>query len=128
MIVLRWTCRPLRQSKLFTNIRPALILIPDTRLPFRLPTNCALSIAVKSYLDELLSNDADPTSPQTKARVLDTASTRYFPQSVDFKGDLRTAFGLWDAVYEGIKNGGNAVPESTKKLWAETNEWLAARR
>ncbi|KAH7067400.1 temperature dependent protein affecting M2 dsRNA replication-domain-containing protein [Paraphoma chrysanthemicola] len=98
------------------------------KLPFLLPNNCALSIAVKSYLDELLSNDADPTSPQTKARVLETASTRYFPQSVDFAGDLKTAFELWDAIYEGVKSGGSAVPEASKKLWNETNEWLAARR
>lgn len=97
-------------------------------LPFLLPNNCALSIAVKSYLDELLSNDADPTSPDTKARVLDTASTKYFPQSENFPGDLSTAFEIWDAIFQGVKNGGNAIPEATKKLWSETNEWLSARR
>ena len=83
---------------------------------------------MKSYLDELLSNDADPTSPQTKARVIETASTRYFPQSIDFSGDLQIAFELWDAIFDGVKNGGSAVPEASKKLWTETNEWLAARR
>lgn len=98
------------------------------KIPFLLSNNCALSIAVKSYLDELLSNDADPTSPQTKERVIETASKRYFPQSLDFSGDLETAFELWDAVHEGVKNGGSAIPESTKKLWSETNEWLTARR
>ncbi|KAH8725801.1 temperature dependent protein affecting M2 dsRNA replication-domain-containing protein [Phaeosphaeriaceae sp. PMI808] len=98
------------------------------KLPFLIPNNCALSIAVKSYLDELVSNDADPTSPQTKARVLETASTRYFPQSLDFSGDLKTAFELWDAVYEGVQSAGNAVTEANKKSWTETNEWLAARR
>lgn len=100
----------------------------SNRLPFLLPNNCALSIAVKSYLDELLSNDADPTSTQTKTRVVETASTRYFPQSVDFSGDLKTAFELWDAIYDGVKNGGPAVSEANKKLWEETNGWLAARR
>jgi hypothetical protein len=98
------------------------------RLPFLLPNNCALSIAVKSYLDELLSNDADPTSADTKARVLVIASTKYFPQSEDFSGDLNTAFDLWDAIAQGVKNGGSAVPEAIKKLWSETNEWLAVRR
>lgn len=98
------------------------------KLPFLLPNNCALSIAVKSYLDELLSNDADPTSKSTKVRVVETASTRYFPQSIDFHGDLRTAFQIWDAVYEGVMNGGNVVSAANKKLWSETNEWLAARR
>jgi hypothetical protein len=97
------------------------------RLPFLLPNNCALSIAVKSYLDELLSNDADPTAVATKKRVLETASTRYFPQSVDFAGDLVKAFGLWDAIYEAVKDA-SGVPEATRKLWNETNDWLAARR
>jgi hypothetical protein len=93
------------------------------RLPFLLPNNCALSIAVKSYLDELLSNDADPTSPQTKARVLETASTRYFPQSIDFSGDLKMAFGLWDAIYEGVKSGGSAMSESNKAIkWLQWSE------
>jgi hypothetical protein len=96
-------------------------------LPFLLPNNCALSIAVKSYLDELFSNDADPTSPATKSRVLETASQRYFPQSVDFAGDLKKAFELWDAIYEGVRSG-SALPEATRKMWAETDEWLAARR
>jgi len=98
------------------------------KLPFLLPNNCALSIAVKSYLDELLSNEADPTSPATKTRVLETASNRYFPQSIDFPGDLRTAFEIWDAVYDGVKNSGNAIPAAHKKLWSETNDWLTARR
>lgn len=62
--------------------------------------------------------------------MVGTASKRYFPQSIDFSGDLQTAFELWDAVFDGVKNngGGGAVPEATKKLWTETNEWLAARR
>jgi hypothetical protein len=103
------------------------LLTSPRSLPFLLPNNCALSIAVKSYLDELLSNDADPTAQATKSRVLETASTRYFPQSVDFKGDLKKAFELWDALYEGVKTG-NAVSEQTKKVWKETDEWLGERR
>lgn len=115
-------------SMKYVNYAPSSAFTDARRLPFLLPNNCALSIAVKSYLDELLSNDADPTSPQTKTRVLETASTRYFPQSIDFAGDLKTAFELWDAIYEGVKSGGGAVPEASRKLWTETNEWLAARR
>jgi hypothetical protein len=60
--------------------------------------------------------------------VLETASTRYFPQSVDFSGDLKKAFELWDAIYEGVKGAGSAIPEANRRLWTETNEWLAARR
>jgi hypothetical protein len=98
------------------------------QLPFLLPNNCAMSIAVKSYLDELLSNDADPTSSDTKNRVLETVSTRYFPQSLGFSSDLVTAFDLWDAIFEGVNYGGGAVPEATKKLWNETNDWLKDRK
>jgi hypothetical protein len=96
-------------------------------LPFLLPLNCALSIAVKSYLDELLSNDADPTSDETKQRVLETAESKYFPQSLDLRGDIATAFQLWDAVNAGVKVG-KVVPEATQKLWRDTDEWLKARR
>ncbi|KAF2705855.1 PIN domain-like protein [Pleomassaria siparia CBS 279.74] len=97
------------------------------KLPFLLPNNCALSIAVKSYLDELLA-DSDPTSAEAKARVSETASTRYFPQSENFAGDLKTAFELWDAVFEGVKSSGNLLREQEKKQWNEANEWLAGRR
>ncbi|KAK3213851.1 hypothetical protein GRF29_28g1203786 [Pseudopithomyces chartarum] len=96
-------------------------------LPFLLPNNCALSIAVKSYLDELYT-DNDPTAAETKERVRETAATRYFPQALDLVGDLRIANELWDAIYDGVKNSGSVVTESEKKQWAEANEWLAARR
>jgi hypothetical protein len=82
---------------------------------------------VKSYLDELLA-DADPTSAEAKARVQETASTRYFPQSENFSGDLKTAFELWDAVFEGVQNSGTLLKDAEKKTWAESNEWLAGRR
>lgn len=97
------------------------------RLPFLLPSNCALSIAVKSYLDELYT-DSDPTAVETKSRVRETAATRYFPQSQNLVGDLYTAFGLWDAVYEGVKNSDNLLKDADKQLWSEVNEWLMARR
>lgn len=103
------------------------IVLTNNRLPFLLPNNCALSIAVKSYLDELL-NDTDSTSLETKTRVKETAAGRYFPQSQDLIGDLKTAFELWDAVYDGVKNSGPVLKDSEKKQWAEANEWLAARR
>lgn len=98
-----------------------------TKLPFLLPNNCALGIGVKSYLDEL-TNDSDPTSSESKARVIETVSTRYFPQSIDFKHDLRTAFDLWDAVFAGVKASGTKISQQNKTLWTETNEWLQARR
>ena len=118
-IALKSVPRPL-SSHHRTNRHPC-------RLPFLLSNNCALSIAVKSYLDEVVAN-ADPTSPETKAAVLETASTRYFPQSEDFVGDLKTAFALWDAVFEGVKGSGNLIKDSEKKFWGEADGWLGARR
>ena len=97
------------------------------RLPFLLSNNSALSIAVKSYLDELYT-DADPTSAEVKAKVREMAATRYFPQSTNLIEDLDIAFTLWDAVYDGIKNSGDTLKESEKKQWTEANEWLSARR
>jgi hypothetical protein len=94
-------------------------------LPFLLPNNCALSIAVKSYLDDLL-NDPNPTAPETKIRIVEVASTRYFPQSTRFTKDLKTAFMLWDAIYAGITS--DAIPDATQQLWKETDQWLSARR
>lgn len=59
---------------------------------------------------------------------METASTRYFPESVDLKADLNVAFELWDAVCEGVASAQGVLPEASKKVWVETAEWLAARR
>ncbi|KAF2009073.1 hypothetical protein BU24DRAFT_90435 [Aaosphaeria arxii CBS 175.79] len=96
-------------------------------LPFLLPVNCALSVAMKSYLDEL-HNQSEPTSAKAKEQVRETVSTRYFPQSEDFDNDLKLAFDLWDAVFQGVKTSGNLVKESEKKQWSEADEWLASMR
>jgi hypothetical protein len=95
------------------------------KLPFLLPNDCALGIAVKSYLDELTVHE-DPTSQEAKDAVLETASKRYFPQCVGLPTDLNVAFSLWDAVYAGVKASGNLVKE--RKVWDEVDEWLAGRR
>ena len=77
--------------------RTALKLNTLSSLPFLLHNDCALGIAVKSYLDELIVHP-DATSPEAKHAVLETASTRYFPQCVNLRADLEVAFLLWDAV------------------------------
>ncbi|KAI4615582.1 uncharacterized protein J4E87_009041 [Alternaria ethzedia] len=119
---------PLSQHLLGYNSIINKVLIA-MKLPFLLPNNCALSIAAKSYLDELLTGDADPTSPTTKSRVIQTASERYFPQSLNLAGDLKSAFSLWDAICAGVKSSNNStVPDATKQVWAEADKWLAERR
>lgn len=88
-----------------------------------------MSIAMKSYLDELLANNADLNSVEAKDAVLEIASSRYFPQSKNLGADLKTAFQLWEAIQDGVTSEGSVVvPEATKKLWRDTNTWLQARQ
>ena len=72
---------------------------PDAthRLPFFSDVDCALGIAVKSYLDELSSSE-DATSAQTREQIKTDNMSVWFPHAVDFSGDLQRAFKLWDAV------------------------------
>jgi hypothetical protein len=91
-----------------------------------LPNTCALGIAVKSYLDELLAGKNDPTSQASKEAIMENLSSRFFPQCQDIEEDLKTAFKLWDAVYAGVKSAGDLIND--QQVWHETNEWLAARR
>ncbi|KAF2736551.1 hypothetical protein EJ04DRAFT_157577 [Polyplosphaeria fusca] len=97
------------------------------QLPFLLHLNCALSIAVKSYLDELSSHE-DPTSADTKAGVKETATTRYFPQSQNFVADLQSAFEMWDAVAEGVTTAGTLIPTKDQDTWKAAVQWLSSRR
>lgn len=56
-------------------------------MPFIKEPDLALSLAVKTYLDEL---------SQDKAKRGDI--TAYFPHAIDFDGDLQKAWKLWGAV------------------------------
>ncbi|KAF2111425.1 temperature dependent protein affecting M2 dsRNA replication [Lophiotrema nucula] len=133
--VVRSTMRDMVEAsaaQLFTNAfaKRDLDNIPEiaVQLPFLLPNNCALNIAVKSYLDEITQQN-DPTSDESKQAVKEMLSTRYFPQSLDLPGDLLTAFKLWDAVYMGVSQAPNhLISEKEKKQWNEANEWLTPRR
>lgn len=67
-------------------------------LPFLLPVDASLGIAMKHYLDELAAH-AEPTSAAAKATVKEEKGPReWFPHAQDFRGDLERAFSLWDAV------------------------------
>lgn len=98
------------------------------RLPFLLQSNCALSIAVKTYLDEIVNN-AEAHGNEARDLVREGTIHKYFPQSVDVLGDLNTGFEFWDAVYQGVKSGGSGtIKEADKKYWGEANEWLKEKR
>lgn len=66
------------------------------RLPFIDEVSAGLGIAVKTYLDEL-SNEAEPTSEEAKARQKEKLP-RMFQQAVDIVADVVLAFKVWDAV------------------------------
>jgi hypothetical protein len=59
--------------------------------------DCGLGIAVKSYLDELAASP-DPTSENARAMAKAKGPKEWLMFSEDFEGDLKVAFGLWDAV------------------------------
>ncbi|KAI9763500.1 MAG: hypothetical protein M1835_007801, partial [Candelina submexicana] len=85
-------------------------------LPFIDDNDCALGIAVKSYLDELAVYD-DPGSEAAKNAVKAKGTTDWIPNSVDFVGDLDRAFRLWDAIYAGVKVAGKEIQGG--EVWTE---------
>lgn len=97
-------------------------------LPFLLPSDCCLGIAMKHYLDELPAA-GEPTSAETKEEVYAKVDRdRSFPHTEDFRGDLQRAFALWDAVFEGMKVGVKEGLMRDLKKWEMVNEWVQARR
>ncbi|KAF2743586.1 hypothetical protein M011DRAFT_219635 [Sporormia fimetaria CBS 119925] len=90
-------------------------------LPFLGPVNSLLSVAVKTYLDELATG-------RPKEDVQDDARRLWFPRAEDLLADMETAFKLFDAVNKGVQASGNLVKESEKQGWKQASEWLAKRR
>lgn len=66
-------------------------------LPFLLDVDCALGIAVKSYLDELAAQP-EPTSQEARVYVGRKQVPEWFPHAEHYFEDLQKAFRLWDAV------------------------------
>lgn len=94
-------------------------------LPFLHHNDCGLGIAVVSYLDELVGRP-DPQSDDTKKEVRNKGPSEWFPHGTNFRGDLENAFKLWDAVYAGIKAGGDLIKD--RKVFDEVDSWLAPLR
>ena len=67
------------------------------RLPFLIGNDCALGIAVGTYLDDV-SGHPDPTSAEATSLSRDRGPKDWFPTSVDLEEDIHTAFKLWDSV------------------------------
>jgi hypothetical protein len=98
-------------------------------LPFLSDVDCALGIAVKSYLDEL-SAQSEPTAEASREAVKTKGANEWFPHATDFQGDLKRAFALWDSVScvrRDIHGCTNSVCRSMLQSQAPLAIWLRPR-
>lgn len=93
------------------------------RLPFWKDIDCALGIAVKTYLDDFASPNLSEEKKDEKKK--EYAAT-LIPHNVDFASDLDLAFGLFDSVFAGVQTLEDEIPE--KSSWEKANQYLAVRR
>lgn len=93
------------------------------RLPFWKDIDCALGIAVKTYLDDYTAPDQSEEYKKGKKR--DYAST-LIPHNINFAEDLDTAFDLFDAVFAGVQTLKDEIPD--KSSWERANSYLTLRR
>lgn len=98
-------------------------------LPFLTDVDCALGIAVKSYLDEL-SAQSDPTAEASREAVKTKGANEWFPHATNFQGDLQRAFALWDSVSHitrGYHDRANRSDRSTQLLQVLLTIWLRSK-
>ena len=93
------------------------------RLPFWHDVDCALGIAVKTYLDDYAAPNQTEEVKSSKKREYASA---LIPHHVDFASDLNTAFELFDAVYTGVQALKDEVPD--KSGWDSAQQYLSVRR
>lgn len=103
-------------------IRIPLPLTADS-LPLLNDVDIAMGIAVKTYLDE---QHSPPPTPAERATVMSKYNKEPIAWANDFEGDLRIAFGFFDALHNGVKTLGDQV--SDQDLWTEARKYLADRR
>jgi hypothetical protein len=98
-------------------------------LPFLNDVDCALGIAVKSYLDEL-STQSEPTAEASREAVKTKGANEWFPHATDFHGDLQRAFALWDSVScvtQNVHGSTNRTRRSMLLLQAPLTTWSQLR-
>jgi len=80
---------------------------------------------VKTYLD-------DYAQPGSSSDEKHTAKVNYvkekLPHSVDFSGDLETAFNFFKALYAGVSTLGKEISEGDLDVWKGAYQYLADRR
>ncbi|KAI9729123.1 MAG: hypothetical protein M1828_000208 [Chrysothrix sp. TS-e1954] len=107
-------------------------------LPFLLPTDCAMGVAMRSYLSELHAA-GDPTSAQSRSDVKTKKVAQWFLNATSPLEDLDAAFGFWDAVVKGVKTasekgvllpggGTGGGKGSPREKWDAVDAWVQKRR
>ena len=97
-----------------------------------LPSDCALGIAMKHYLDELNGHD-EPTSAKTKEDIREKGPAEWFPHAIGFFEDIERGFRLWDAVMAGVRTGiekgvVEKGGEGDETSWESVDKWVQDRR
>jgi hypothetical protein len=102
-----------------------MIILTSCSLPFGKDVGIGLGIAVNTYLDYY----AQPGSSSDEKH---TAKANYvrekLPLSVDFSGDLETAFNFFNALYAGVSTLGGEISEGDLDIWKGAQKYLAERR
>jgi hypothetical protein len=126
-----------RDVLLAGNVAPSESLTAvSLDLPLLLPGDASLGIAMKEYLDhkDLAGVPDEEVTEEAKKRTKQIAGGRgeecWFRSAVDFGGDLERAWGLWDAVYKGVKKAVEVevVEKAIEKEWESVDKWLKVRR
>lgn len=92
-------------------------------MPFWNDVDCALGIAVKTYLDDFA---APGQSLELKREKKSIYANQLIPHNLDFAADLDVAFQLFDAVYAAVQTLKDEVPD--KSGWERANRYLTLRR
>lgn len=101
------------------------VLTPFCSLPFLRDPDVALSIAVKTLLDELPVDEA----AEERAARIEAFPAKFVPFATHFVEDLSICYALFDAILAGVRSlDDKLVSAADKKVWEQTSKYLQARR
>ena len=100
--------------------------------------DCALGVAMRTYLDEISADLHETATPTERAKVkervkedmLTKGAAQWFQHAVNFREDLQRGFDLWDAVCEGARMAGELglIKRGGVQEWEALDAWVAERR
>ncbi|KAL9087823.1 MAG: hypothetical protein Q9159_003419 [Coniocarpon cinnabarinum] len=101
-------------------------------LPFLLPMDCALGIAMKHYLDDVNAAAASNggVTPEIRDEVKAKVPRELILHAVSFDADLEATFQLWDAIYAGVKVAceKKLLAKNDQAYWDGVDQWVQERR